>query len=917
MRVCGPGAASVGRLWRAWALAAVVCVGATARGVAQDGLGGRGGGGGVIPGGVPTPEDTGEVQLRVVKVGPGSAARLGEWTGVLVEVVDQRGPREVVLSVQGVDPDGDTPRYERVLTTNPGQRQTAWLYLDLPPGAAGASLSVTVHRAVEDETGVAASGYRLGRLLASRPLDLGRTVEASTGLVGQIGTADVGLGAYGVNESGRGFAPLVHELTDVARGMTIDDLPDRWQGLAAFEAIVWTGTLNRESPLLLSVERARAVEAWVRRGGHLVVVLPVAGQDWFAQVSNPLASILPRVLPPERSEAQAWESLRPLVTSQSEAALRKTGVLQRMRPAPGAGPTDAMAILAGPAGADAAGSGLASGSEAAADAGAVVVRRLVGDGAVTFVGVDLVGLARSSPGLPEVGAFWHRVLGRRGQYLTLEDLRRIDNDPQHPLRPAVSQLADRTVVSFDADLAEAVNQSRAAEAGVLLGFVVFAAYWVVAGPLGFSLLKRNDGRRHAWAAFLGTTGAFTAIAWLGAGVIRPKSVRGEYVQVVRQVHGQGTATAAGWASVLVPWYGEATLSVADAGAEGAGDGSVGGAGTGPSEAAGAAGAADGLAATLDAWEGRAGASSGRFPDNREYAVDARSPASLRPPVRATVKQVRYSVVRPAGEGLGRAMPRPVGQPGDLEAPVLTLTEEFEVRGELAHDLPAGLEDAVVVVVGRQVSLRSTGGLRDRLVSDVWVYPVESLVGTWEAGERLDLAKLTYRERLGDRASDRADRYLEALLSRGRPVAPGTLSDGGSLGERLFGLSLFQQLSPPDPRDAGVLNRASRLARRGEGRWLDLSRWFTQPCVIVLGLMRQEQEREALPLRVDGEAFASSGLTLVQWVYPLPATPPRYADDEVRAILGAGAAADGGAGTGAAAEDGPEGGAADGDGGAGG
>jgi hypothetical protein len=62
--------------------------------------------------------------------------------------------------------------------------------------------------------------------------------------------------------------------------------------------------------------------------------------------------------------------------------------------------------------------------------------------------------------------------------------------------------------------------------------------------------------------------------------------------------------------------------------------------------------------------------------------------------------------------------------------------------------------------------------------------------------------------------------------------------------------------------------------------LDLSRWLTQPCVIVIGHLVQEDAGACpVPLTVDGTEIGSRGRTVVRWVYPLPPAPPRFAEPD--------------------------------------
>jgi hypothetical protein len=86
------------------------------------------------------------------------------------------------------------------------------------------------------------------------------------------------------------------------------------------------------------------------------------------------------------------------------------------------------------------------------------------------------------------------------------------------------------------------------------------------------------------------------------------------------------------------------------------------------------------------------------------------------------------------------------------------------------------------------------------------------------------------------------------------------------------LSIFQQLTPPTYLRA--LNDTTTYEEtvtfhREVGRDLDLSAWFTRPCLIIIGYL--DESKCPLPLRINnaGDAPESNGLTIVRWIYPLP------------------------------------------------
>ncbi|MEM7623518.1 MAG: hypothetical protein AAF235_10000, partial [Planctomycetota bacterium] len=265
----------------------------------------------------PTPAVVSDLEIRIRSVGPGGGARAGSWAGVLVRVQERAAtPREIVLRLSLRDEDGDTAYYDRVVATNTGI-QSFWLYAPLPFEGSD-SLVVSAYAALEiaPETATdpmtARLGARVGDLLARDTARM-NAERPWKQLIGVVGSRDMGLKQYAFTVGQQGdLSPLWHGVTTVASGLGIDDLPDRWQGYAAFDVLVWGATRNDFDPQLLagSPAKASAIEAWVRRGGHLVVVWPAIGNAWASEASNPLVPLLPRTRVPTRREGVDLEPLR-------------------------------------------------------------------------------------------------------------------------------------------------------------------------------------------------------------------------------------------------------------------------------------------------------------------------------------------------------------------------------------------------------------------------------------------------------------------------------------------------------------------------------------------------------------------------------------------------------------------------------
>jgi hypothetical protein len=667
---------------------------------------------------------------------------------------------------------------------------------------------------------------------------------AAEGLIGLVGEQPVGLAAYQTALSSLGVEyPLkMHELAQVVGGLTTPALPDRWQGWAGFDALVWSRVGEGRDPGELRPEQARAIEHWVRRGGHLVVLLPAAGQEWTTQASNRLLEIMPRVRATRR-EGVDLAPYRGLLTGFVDSVLPDDAVVWRLDPVPGAARGEADVILAGP------------------DAGPVVVRRTLGAGAVTLIGLDLVHPRLRQAELPDPESLWHRVLGRRGEVVTEREARA---DPVY--EQWAGRAANRPTRRFDEGIGAEIARTGRSLQGLVLGLVLFAAYWVVAGPGGFALLAKLKKRHLAWPVFLASAGVFTALAWSGAWAMRPKRAAAQYLAYVEQVDGTGVERARMFASVMIPWYGEARLAAADAGV---------------SEAdLSAAAQADG-SNLVAPWRPGTTDTSGmhRFPDNRVYRADAASPGAISPPARSTVKQVRIDAMGPVRRGTIR-----VSTPPGAQAARLALTGSVlgpTVTGTIEHDLPGDLNEVLILVIERQETVRPVPP-GDRPVVRGRAF---ALTQAWAPGVGLDLAAATNRVNAADGDLSGA---LSALMSSGTAVL-GALS--GNPDRALSATLLLSQFPPADFRE-GQPEARQTLARRSAVREHDLGRWFTQPCVIVIGQYRARTRPGSddggsvgpVPLSVDGRAIETEGRTVLTWVYPMESNPPDFAGgDEPPAI----------------------------------
>lgn len=729
----------------------------------------------------------GDVSVDLELFGAGGVTRPGDWGGVRLALRDAGAEvRAVRVAMEFTDADGDRVFWQREATLNPGRAQGVWVYARFPFSLRSGD---AVRVSVTDD----------GREIASSVVSPQAVIDPASALVGLIGRASAGLDRYRVpSEPGATTPATGHEWIEFAiidPDQLGESLPDAWMGLAGMKTIVWTqGRADS-----VRAPSAEALDEWVRRGGHLVVVVPADGGGW-ENLSGSLGELVPDA-EFVRREGVDLGAYRALLTPDETASLPASAIVHEFRPRASSDTAGAIPILTGP------------------DGGAVCVRRLHGAGAVTLIGIDVS--QRDVAARLDPQRFWHRVLGERFDVLSNAQMDALRNADQ----PA--NFRNRTNVWVDDAVGVLISKTGRAGVGVLLGFGVFSLYWLAAGPGGFALLKWTKQAKHSWVVFVGVAGVFTAIAWGGAAALRPVRTEATHLSFVDHVYGQNEIRVRSWAGVLMPRYGETEVSIEPA---------------------------PGLRHALAPWDAP-GTTSDSFPDPRAYTIDSRRPESIAFPSRATVKQVRVDWL--GAPGWGSVTP----------VRAVALSDEGRLSGVLAHDLPTALEDVTLMLVLRQQAFRdpARGTLQARTLA--W-----RLADGWEPGVELDLAPLA--------ASGAGTALGEDYLNR---LSEGARSWAGLLGtddrrtafNKLDMLTWGGMIGPPNYTSFNPARGTPALVHRRLGHGLDLSRWFTQPCLIVTGRVTSEIPA---PLLVDGRRPPTDGSTLLRWVYPLPADPPEAVED---------------------------------------
>ncbi len=732
------------------------------------------------------PAATDEVEIEDVVFGVGEAARPGDWAGVRLTLRD-RGDRVRAALVRWhiEDPDGDTALHQRLVTLNPGREQELWLYARLPFGMGDSqAFTVTVRLAPEGDAETA------GRRIGAARIQPRRVVPATSGLIGVVGRRSAGLDQYAATPAGTNRPGTSHELTETVIGLEPASLPDDWRGLAAMEALVWL----EGDPLELTDEAAQAIREWAHRGGQLVVAMPPVGETWTNE-RNPLIDLVP-AMTIARREGVDLDDYRALLTGLRRLPLPDQAVIHTFSAQDGVSVTEAAPILAGP------------------DGRAVVMRRIVGSGMSTFVGIDL-GSSRLA-GRIDAQRLWHRILGRRFTVMSPTEMQQ-----RRQAEPGVD-FTSWDEAALDADLGALINMTGRAGAGVLLAVTVFGAYLLLAGPGGFAVLRLRGWEKHAWLAFVATAAVFAVAAWSGATALRPSLTEIRHVTLLDHVFAQPTDRARTWFSVILPTYGSQRLSI------GAGDS-----------------ADDRWTNALAPWDDPEGLGRTVFPDRREYIINSRRPDSLVVPTRSTVKQFRADWLGPPQ----LLTPMPVG--GEIY-----VDSSGTLVGALEHKMPAALEDVQIVLVRGQTSLVAEAGLPAETLA--W-----SLPDPWAPETTLDL------EKLGD-PSDGQElfRVLAERVAGAQGFAGLARARSEREGRRRLAMAAWMtMLEPPNWRT--MRGGVKTLLQRRETHGWDLGAWFTQPCLVVLGQIEMETP---IPIRVDGRKPESRGIVMLRWIYPLSPKP---------------------------------------------
>ncbi len=797
------------------------------------------------------------VDVTVDQFGVGNKYRPGGQVAMRIQLTSVLSePADVWVQWEVSNVDGDIAEYGRRITLTPNIPQMLWLYAPLPPTLNSDVWPVRVFEYADGVRGREIGGARISPADAQAQM-----IDLHHAMLGIVGSSQrlLGLRDYSTTRAGQPEAAAANEITQLVSGISVEDLPDRWEGLMPCEALAWGDARPGE----LTLDQAKALREYVRRGGHLIITLSSTDDPWALGANtgqHEFEDLMP-TRAPTRQEDVSLSELTAILSKEPEARVDFDLSVRVFADLDGDfnhidNAYQPLIVLE--------------------DGRVLAIQRVFGHGHITIIGIDLtyqrlysVLLANGASGLPQADAFWNRVLGRRADTPTATELAALEQEK-------LLSRARRPILTMGSGnlFAGRIRRSGQAGIGLSMTLLLFIAYWLIAGPGIYYGLRSKGLSHHSWVGFALAAAMFTAFAW-GANLLKVDPVSIKHVTVLDHIYRPAGdpglndpqyQRAQSWFSVNLPGYTRTpvTIESTDDGASSQRD-------------------------LLMSWT-PPGILSQRFPNTSRYRVDVGRGAAAYDqfadanisefalPSRSTATYMYAHWLGGVDAGWGGLIQPTTGS--SVTVAQSPATAPSPLRGMLSHSLPGPLRDVKIIHInnnrlvrqyrGNSLAPSNSGGMLNS--GRMWG------ITEWAPGETLDLASL------GQQTSRRGTTLLaqnifrEYIQDYQRSLA-GLGMTNNAISEENFRdylemLSFFHAMDPPkwvllNDRDTDTETMA--LARE-LGRSLDLSVWFNRPCLIITGYI--DNAECPIPVKVDGDlAEAAPGsLVMVRWIHPLPLDP---------------------------------------------
>ena len=729
--------------------------------------------------------------------------RPGTWTPVRMRLVSKAASvRSVLCRWELHDSDGDTVVAEQHVTLSPNMEQSIWLYAN--PRMDLKSSGKWVFRVLDEETGLPLIRAREMSLGINNVKLLGTDVDA----IGVIGRMPKGLDYFASVQKAcaSNFSneePYIshHEYHKIITGLRMVDLPDRWYGLSMFSTLIWTPNGGDPNSAMVRNEMLDALREWVARGGHLILSLPSINEPWTA-------SSLGDMMPVKRSEMQKYSGLPPVAVVGQPRGLTKATPVQMMY----FSVDQKDAELSVPV-RDASGR-------------PIVVSKLYGFGKITMVGVNLGSVALGDR-MPRKYNIWNTLLAW--------------NTPTFPAKYVKKEIVDsritkeRRAVPVSRFIPNVIAMKNKTGNVILLALLVFALYWVIAAPVSYFLLKYKKKHRYSWVVFVGFIGVFTAISWLGAYIMRPNNSSISHFSIVDIDPRTNQSHTHSWMSLYLPTFSNVDIEVSPSDPQGMSRNTV----SSPGMSSKAVGAS--------------------FLDPQDYKFSPRVPNQIVVPFRSTTKSLEVDYMGDLS----------VEQNG-MEWPWIYPTAELRLNslrlpeGKLRHHFPVPLQNVLMVFCPGDgftpFVQRLTKGQ-----DNIW-HTGETIEIDNVGQQRMAIIPKNFKDREfvreGYLGSLMVKNSYAGLLDQDQTSTIMTYTDT-QIAKNISLLSFYSMMPSPDFRRMGYENTPARYTRE-LGRQMDISKWTSQKCLIVMGILKDCPL--PLPMVVDGDVIESKGWTVVRWVH---------------------------------------------------
>jgi hypothetical protein len=692
------------------------------------------------------------------------------------------------------DFDKDVIIASRHVTVPARRKQTVWVYGCVP---------VTLSNQPDWKIDVIESETR--QVLATKPIVNCKLTPPSRRLIALSGNSRLGLNEFTADIADSRLIVHHQELTTLARGLESGNLPDRWYGYDTLDTLILTPEIE---PTKIPVEVFSGLRDWIKRGGHLVIVMPSVNEAWS---QSPGKDFLPEaeITRKESQKLPIWLGGPNRVTDLK---------VDYYSFAP---KNNSMGVIY---------------TDDAKNP--IVVSRQLGFGAVTVIGLNITDGGLEALGLPNGQAsIWHKIFGWRSPPLTRATLESLAKDTSTiKLKPRGDEHELDTLLVSDAGSIKSNIQLWAVSA-----IIIFGVYWILAGPVSYLILRVKKKAYHSWVVFLGIVLVFSAGVWALAWLSRPKSTQQNHFTFYDYDLRQKLVRCQSWAQINCPDFARQDVAL-DPGERGDSTNTIG---------------SPGMVAEK--------ALSRGWVDVQTIDIDAGAPNKQWVPFRSSAKlfQLRYmgkpdpqDPTWPAPTGTVVASARTSGLtgilkhqlPGTLSNVVLIYCPGAGASPECWNVAPWAANtdlNLASATAGRPVELvrdansyidpKRTSTMNDGITGSAMQVVINKMGST--------NAMHNFQQDLGDLGDDTRAAMVNAI-------------------------SFFDALPPPlfiasSQANSGNYEQAEALVRT-QSRSLDLTKLTTQPKLIVIGHLIQSPN--PTPITLDGERIQGSGRTVVRYIF---------------------------------------------------